>query len=144
MKNERLTAKDRGLIKGAIRRVFSRSPLRIGFVKNAMITHSDPERPRVTKWSRCWDCGQPTPTYLIQVDHVLPIVPLDKSLEDMTWDEIVNNIWCSDNNLATLCKICHSVKTKAENSQRRAYKKSLLPKTDVLKLKSKPKKERSK
>lgn len=115
--------KERNLIKGAIRRVFSRSELRRQALDSTRIEHYDEERPRVTKWSWCTDCGIIEPTYLMEVDHVTPLVPLDGSLEDMTWDEVVNRTWCDPVNLKPKCKDCHSIKTKGENAERRRLKK---------------------
>lgn len=115
-------AKERGLLKGAIRRVFSRSELRRKVIELSRIDYTDPQRPRVTKWSRCDYCYAPVPTYLIEVDHVCPIIPINKTLEDMDWDALVNNVWCGIENLRPSCKECHRIKTKAENVERRRLK----------------------
>lgn len=115
-------AKERGLIKGALRRVFSRSELRREVVKDSLIQHTDLDRPRVTKWSRCSECKKPTPAYLIQIDHIIPLIPIDKSLEEMTWDELIDRLWCDKSNLTPMCQPCHSSKSKAENKLRRKYK----------------------
>ncbi len=123
MTNGRLTAKDRNLVKGAIRRVFSRSELRRSVLDAARIDYLDPDRPRVKKWGVCKACKQKTPLYLMQADHVNPIIPVDKTLEEMSWDEVVNNIWCDPKCLDILCKPCHNTKTKAENKQRRMFQK---------------------
>lgn len=89
----------------------------------AEIEHSDPKHPRVKKWVRCKHCKLPTPKYKAQVDHEHPIVPITSSLEDMTWDEVVNRTWCNPQNLQVMCKDCHKGKTLEENRFRRAYKK---------------------
>lgn len=123
MKNPRITKKEQNLLKGAIRRVFSRSELRKALIDKSLIKHTDPSRPRVTRWSMCRSCLQPTPTYLMQVDHIEPIIPINNSLDDFTWDDIVNRIWCDESNLTPICKACHTIKTKAENKARRMYKK---------------------
>lgn len=115
--------KERNLIKGAIRRVFSRSDLRKKALQKSVVSHYDETRKRVTKWSKCPDCQQFTPTYQMEVDHVEPIIGLDESLEDLTWDVIVDRIWCSEDNLRAICKPCHKRKTKLENSERRKNKK---------------------
>lgn len=111
--------KERNLLKGAIRRVFSRSDLRKEVIAKSRIEWSDPSRPRVTKWSRCSSCGQPTATYQMEIDHVQPLVPLDKKLEDMTWNEVVDRTWCDILNLQPVCKPCHKAKSKIENAERR-------------------------
>lgn len=124
--NPRMTKKELGLLKGAIRRVFSRSDLRRSVIAKARIEgYQDPSRPRVKKWATCQECKQPTPEYLMQVDHVNPIVPITTQLEHMWIDDLVNNVWCDEKNLNVLCKPCHSIKTKAENKLRREIKKGI-------------------
>lgn len=120
-----ITKKERGLIKGGIRRVFSRSELRKSVIDGSRINHKDANRPRVTKWSYCNDCDKFIPTYLMEVDHVVPIVPITSSLEEMTWDEIVNRIWCDAHNLRAMCKDCHKLKTKEETKKRALNRKAL-------------------
>lgn len=119
MKNPRMTKKEMGLAKGALMRVFSRSELRRSVLNMADIEHSDPKRPRVKKWSLCRCCLIPTPKYLMQVDHITPKVPLDRTLEEMTWDELVNNTWCEELNLQPICLTCHKAKSKLETQERK-------------------------
>lgn len=123
MRNPRLTAKERGLLKGAARRVFSRSDLRKAVIEAYTIDNNDPERPRVTKWAWCADCGLIFPRYLAEVDHITPVIPLTTSLENMSFDTLIDNIWCENNNLQVVDKDCHRAKTKAENAERRRLKK---------------------
>lgn len=123
MKNPRVTAKERGLLKGAIRRVFSRSELRRRVIDAARVLHTDPLRPRVTKWVKCAECGLPTAAYQAQVDHMDPLVPIETTLEDMDWNTIIDRTWCEENRLQVLDKSCHNVKSKQENKLRREFKK---------------------
>lgn len=117
------SAKERGLLKGAIRRVFSRSELRRKVLTNSIIEgYYDADRPRVTKWSKCEECGKLEATYLMQVDHISPVIPISSSLEEMTWDELIDRQWCDASNLSVLCKPCHKIKTKEENKERRRLK----------------------
>lgn len=117
-------AKERNLIKGAIRRVFSRSELRKRALDSSIVRdYSDPSRKRVTRWSRCSVCSKMEPTYLMEIDHVAPIVPVNSMLEDMSWDQVIDNVWCDERNLKPCCKPCHKEKTKAENFERRRLKK---------------------
>lgn len=123
MKNPK-NSKERNLIKGALRRCFSRSELRKEALESATIPHTDPNRPRVTKWGVCQECGEIVPRYLMEVDHHDPVVPLDTAFEDITtWDEVVDRMWCHIKNLRPLCEGCHDRKSKAENQTRRAIKK---------------------
>lgn len=121
--NKRISPKERGLIKGALRRVFSRSDLRRRVIELTIVKVTDSTRPRVKRWSQCPMCETLTPTYLMQVDHVAPIVPLETTLEEMSWDTVVDRMWCEEKGLQGICKICHSRKTKAENKQRRQIRK---------------------
>ena len=121
--NPRITPKERGLLKGAIRRVFSRSELRRKVVDAAIIDHHDPERPRVSLWVRCAVCTMPCAKYQAQVDHMDPIIPAHSSLEHMLWGEVVDRTWCPESNLQVICPTCHKAKTKAENAERRKHKK---------------------
>lgn len=123
MSNPRITKKERGLIKGALRRVFSRSELRRAVIQEATIKHSDNDRPRVTKWVKCFICKEPTAAYQAQVDHKIPVIGINKALEDISWDELVDRLWCFKENLDVLCKPCHALKTKEENKARRKWKK---------------------
>jgi len=122
MRNPRMTKKEMGLAKGALMRVFSRSDLRKEAIATSIIAYSDPKRPRVTKWSMCRSCLNPTPTYLMDVDHVEPKIPVDKSLEEMTWDQLVDNTWCDITNLQPICRPCHKIKSAVENKERRRVK----------------------
>lgn len=117
--NQRITPKERNLLKGAIRRVFSRSDLRRKIIESSILKdYSDASRPRVKNWCECRECRKPTPKSYMQVDHVIPIVPINSSLEAMTWDEVVDRAWCEEHNLNPICIECHEVKTKREAKER--------------------------
>lgn len=120
--NERLTPKDRGLIKGAIRRAFARSELRRSVLQMAKIIHSDPSRPRVKTWYRCTGCQKPFAQHQLEVDHISPVVPVNTTLEKMSWDDLINNTWCGKVGLQVLCEECHDSKSALEREQRKAFK----------------------
>lgn len=122
--NPRITKKERGLIKGGIRRAFSRSELRQKAIAESRVDHYDPTRPRVKKWSRCSKCQKLVPTYQVELDHKDPIIPVDKSFEDMSLDEVVDRTWCDERLLQPMCPECHELKTQAENKIRRENKKN--------------------
>lgn len=122
---ERISVKERNLIKGSLRRLFARSDLRRQAIALTVVPgYVDAARPRVTKWSRCTSCKNMTPTYLMDIDHVIPLVPLESSLEDMTLDELVERLWCPIENLQGLCKKpCHHAKGKIEAKERARHRK---------------------
>lgn len=122
--NKRITAKERGLLKGSIRRVFARSELRQKIINSVDITHSDLNRPRVKKWSLCPVCKTPKPKYTMVVDHISPVIPVEMSFEEMSLDDVIDRMWCEENNLQPICEDCHKVKTKLEQAERRKNKKA--------------------
>ncbi len=123
-RNPRITAKERGLLKGAFRRVFGRSELRRKIIDNNIITgYSNPKRKQVKFWVKCAECGEPEAKSNVQVDHIEPVVPIDSSFDQMSLDELADRMWCKESLLQLLCKPCHKVKTKAENKERRQLKK---------------------
>lgn len=123
MNNSRISKKEWGLIKGALRRVFSRSDLRRSVIEAAIIDHNDPSRPKVKTWCICAICKLPEAKSYMVVDHILPVVPVDRSLEDMTPTELVDHLWCDKSNLQCCDLTCHKIKSKVENKERRLAKK---------------------
>lgn len=118
------TPKERNLIKGKINSIFARSELRRQVLEAAVIpNYSDPSRPRVQKWVRCNICKHPEAASYIDIDHILPKIPVDGSFDEMTFDEYINKVWCDVSNLQALCPDCHNVKSKNENKLRRKFKK---------------------
>ncbi len=115
--------KERNLLKGAMRRVFSRSDLRRGLIESSIIKgHKDPKRKAVKFWVKCEVCGKLEAKSNVQVDHKSPVIKINETLEDLTWDQLVDRIWCAPSNLSIICKPCHKAKTKQENKERREFK----------------------
>lgn len=54
------------------------------------------------------------------VDHINPVV--DPKEGFTSWDKYINNMFCESSGLQVLCKGCHDVKTKKENSIRKKRK----------------------
>lgn len=118
-----MSARERNLLKAAVRRVFARSDLRREALESVkIVSHFDPEHPRVKHWSKCPHCRNIVPRYLFVVDHIAPVVPVHMTLELMTWDDLINNVWCEKSNLQPLCKECHAKKTSVERKLRKHHK----------------------
>lgn len=120
--NPRLSPKDHNAIKGAIRRAFARSDLHKKIMDAATIEHVDPARPRCKKWVRCATCRHPSPKWSSEVDHIDPVIPIDKTLAEMSLDEVASRTWCEESNLQVLCETCHDEKTAKERQARDASK----------------------
>ena len=108
-------------IVGAIRRVFSMSAL-YKHVKGKAL--SEEVGVRGGKQCVCSRCGGSFPWSKCSVDHFEPVIEYHRCAEDMTYDEIINRMWCAQSNLNLLCSECHELKTqKIENPVRREAKK---------------------
>lgn len=121
--NFRGSYKDLGLIKGAIRRVFSRSELRKEILNTAIVEHYDPNRTRVKTWYKCVSCNNFNAGYEMQVDHIQPIVAITETLKDIDCNTLIDRTWCINSNLQPICLTCHKIKSTIENRARREYKK---------------------
>ena len=52
-------------------------------------------------------------------DHIDPVVPIGKTQQEMSYDEIVERLFCDSSNIQCLCKLCHDSKSDQENKQRK-------------------------
>ncbi len=59
----------------------------------------------------------------MEIDHKIPLVPLDTAFDDMSLDDLVDRAWCELELLQPICKPCHRTKSKEENKERRRLKK---------------------
>ena len=108
-------------ILSAIKRCFSRSPLHRDVLTKAK--HLTEKGPKGGARYTCADCGDHFAQGKVQVDHISPVIPVDVTARDMSWDEIVDRIFCPPGNYQTICVDCHKVKSKEENKLRRSLKK---------------------
>lgn len=121
--NPRITPKERGLLKGAVRRVFSRSELRKKVLDASVASHATMTfRPKVKCWCKCAGCGKLEAKSYMVVDHIDPLIPVNQSMLEMSWDEVIDRTWCVEANLQVLCPDCHDTKTAAERVQRKRNK----------------------
>ena len=126
------------LIKGGIRRVFrqsiemrvvlqsSRVELSPKTLKDGSIGKKNQVR------YKCAICGGLFSQKDVAVDHIDPVIPLHKSEEELTIDEMAYRIWCDISNLQVICNTtlkrsqgvpsCHKIKTDEENFIRKKLK----------------------
>lgn len=119
----RMTTKDRALMKQAARRAFARSDLHREVKEASFIQHHDPSRPKVKQWARCNVCKKPEAKSYVEVDHIVPWVPLNSSWEDWVLEigltAAIDLLWCDKSNLQVICPECHDRKSAAEKEQRK-------------------------
>ena len=120
----RVTSKELNLIKGAFRRVFSRSELRRSAINKIKIKHEDPTRKRVKNWGQCPLCNKIDAISNFDVDHINPVIPLDRTMNDMSLEELADRVFCDESNLLAICQTCHHRKSSCEMKIRRANKKA--------------------
>lgn len=128
--------KEKPLLKGAVRKIFTRSPQYQEALKRVRVVLPPENKKDGTLKKvapvryRCESCNElfqlvKNKKTLIQIDHINPVIAFNKTLEDLSVEEIFYNIICSLDNLQALCAVpkkmndgkdsCHHKKTKEEN-----------------------------
>lgn len=57
------------------------------------------------------------------LDHIEQVVPLDKTLHEMSLDEIAIRVYTKEDNIQYICEDCHKKKTAKEKTERTSRKK---------------------
>lgn len=70
---------------------------------------------RKAKHYRCNGCKEEFVSKDIQLDHIEPVVPITGFTN---WDDYINRMYILADKFQTLCKPCHSAKSKKENVAR--------------------------
>lgn len=63
----------------------------------------------------CNDCHKHYPASEVQVDHIEPVI--DPVQGFISWDNVVERMFCEKEGLQVLCKSCHNKKTNIEKKQ---------------------------
>ena len=67
----------------------------------------------------CRNCKESFSSNYVQVDHLLPVVPLTVRKHDLHIVQFIGRLFCKEA-LQVLCKDCHKAKSRRENRQRKA------------------------
>lgn len=110
---------DKNLIKGALRRLFARSPI-VQEVKLSAL-HPTKRGVRGGKQYRCKKCRGLYGSNKVQVDHISEIVDIIP-VKHMSYNMLVERIFCKKSNLQVLCLTCHAEKTNKYKKIRESYK----------------------
>lgn len=117
------TWNENAAIRSALRRVFSRSPVVLEVLNEGKRRvprfNKDGSRHKVDSVQySCQKCGVWVGRDAVEVDHVEPVIPRDKTFEDISLDEFKTRLFCTKTNLQRLCDDCHQAKTIAERATR--------------------------
>lgn len=111
---------------GSLKRSFSRSPLVRGLLSKhkeivpwATKSGAIAKRPRVLY--KCFQCGLEFNSNQIQVDHIIPVIPLNIPSKYLSIDEIIDRLYCGEEGLQILCKSHHKLKSESENETRKSW-----------------------
>jgi len=104
-----------------LKRCFSRSATHRTVLVRSI--HPTIVGPRGGKQYVCAQCLKTFGQGGIQVDHIEPVIPVNKRAREMSWDLIINRLFCVVGNLQVLCKKCHKIKSEVEREQRKNYRK---------------------
>lgn len=56
----------------------------------------------------------------IDIDHKMPVLDVKTGFTD--WNDLINGMFCGEDNLWAICKTCHDEKTKKEREERKKWK----------------------
>lgn len=108
-------------IRGALRRVFSRSP-----VVREVLMKNRREVPKYRKDGtrakrdavqyQCNLCNEWVGSTKIAVDHIEPVISVDEGFID--FNTFIERLFCDADNLQPICETCHRLKTNAERIAR--------------------------
>ena len=104
----------------ALKRCFSRSATHRSVLVRSI--HPTVTGPRGGKQYTCAGCLKTFGQGGVQVDHIKPVIPVNKKARNMSWNEIIDRLFCNVENLQVLCKRCHKAKTEVERRQRKKKK----------------------
>lgn len=74
---------------------------------------------RQAKHYECAHCKQLFPQKEIEINHIVPVVPVTGF---DSWDKVIERMFCEIEGLEALCKPCHKLVTQEENLLRKTYK----------------------
>jgi hypothetical protein len=108
-------------IRGALRRIFARSPLVVEKMQESRreIPRYNKDGSRAKKdWvqRQCEVCLSWVGSTKIVIDHKEPVISVNKGFVD--WNTFVARLWCSIDNLQRICSTCHDLKTQTERISR--------------------------
>lgn len=107
-------------IKSALRSASVRWPPRYETLADAYVgTIKNVKTGRMAKHYQCNCCKNAFPAKDVQVNHIVPVVPVDGF---DSWDAVIARMYCEKDGLEVLCIPCHKQVTQEENILRKKNK----------------------
>lgn len=107
-------------IKSALRSASVRWPPRYTALADAFVgSKINTKTGRMAKHYKCNSCSGEFPLKEVQVNHILPVVPVEGF---STWDDVISRMFCEQDGLEVLCVPCHKLRTAEENADRKKHK----------------------
>jgi len=108
-------------IRGALRRVFSRSPIirEVMWKVRREIPKFNKDGTRAKKDAvqyRCGVCGEYVGSTQVAVDHIVPVISVSEGFVD--FNTFIERLFCDASNLQVICDPCHNKKTNSERISR--------------------------
>lgn len=104
-------------LRGGMRRYPNKSKV---IKKSSVGKKINKESGRMAEHFECKMCEGHFPRTQIQCDHIYPVV--NPKVGFTTWDDYIDRMFCSEDDLQVLCKNCHTQKTKTEIAVRKKIK----------------------
>lgn len=115
-------ARYESFIKGVLRKGSTRWPPKYEVLNQAKRGKRINESTgRLAEHYECAECGKEFPAKFICVDHIEPVVPVSGFV---SWDSVVERMFCEVGGLQVLCKDCHKIKTEKERLERKLHNKN--------------------
>ena len=114
-------ARFRSFVTSALRAASRRWPPKYKALKEAFVGRKvNAKTGKMAMHYKCHSCRKHFVAADVQVDHIEPVVDPTKGFK--TWDIFIGRIFCEIENLQTLCKPCHKIKTDQEKQERKKKK----------------------
>ena len=110
-------------IKSALRSASQRYPPKYEALNEAFVERLvNSKTGRLGKHYKCNACQGIFPASEVQVDHIDPVI--DPLIGFVSWDSVIEKMFCEKGGFQVLCKPCHTVKTNAEKRQAKERRKN--------------------
>ena len=74
---------------------------------------TNPKTGRLAKHFQCCECKKDFPQKDVQIDHIDPVI--DPHVGFVSWDVVIERMYCEIEGFQVMCKPCHKLKTNVEN-----------------------------